>query len=208
MREQEKRTISLTFEEDDVYTAMRYLRNLSTGRNPVDGSELPDDVPALDEAVSGSLELAADLLEGYLENGGFNRVLPARVRPFQITKGQRESIPISKKAVGVMAIANRITSVLPYDMERVSYAVISMWLESIGALSMQTMPDGTRMRTATALGEELGIRIAEKNGPRGPYRKNLYNQHAQQFVVDNLEGIMAFSGKNPSGASEGADDGE
>lgn len=192
----EANPVTMTFERDAVYTAMRYLRNLSTGRAPLDGSELSEEA-ALDPKVERSLGLAADLLDAYLENGGFNRVQPTRKRNFEISREQLEAIVITKEAVGVQTLANRITEVLPYDMQRVSYTHISRWLEYIGALEMKPQEDGTKKRLATALGEELGIRTRERNGPRGHYLKNEYDEHAQQFIVDNLDSIMHYTGKAP-----------
>ena len=192
----EPNPVTMTFERDAVYTAMRYLRNLSTGRAPLDGTELSEET-VLDPKVERSLGLAADLLDAYLENGGFNRVLPSQKRPFEITQEQREAIAISKTPVGVQSLANRISEVLPYDMQRVSYTHLSRWLEYIGALEMKPQEDGTKKRLATALGEELGIRTRERTGPRGLYLKNEYDEHAQQFIIDNLDSIMHYSGKAP-----------
>ncbi len=189
-------TTNMTFERDDVYTAMRYLRNLSTGREPLGGTDLAEE-NVLDPKVERGLGLAADLLDAYLENGGFNRVQPSRKRAFEITKEQRDSIVITKEAVGVQSLANRITAVLPYDMQRVSYTHISRWLEYIGALEMKEQEDGSKKRLATALGGELGIRTRERTGPRGLYLKNEYDEHAQQFIIDNLDSIMHYSGKAP-----------
>ena len=172
----------LVFEEAAVSSALQLLRALAARSGT-------------DPGTQDKLTLAAEVLQGYLDNGGFNRVLPDRVRPFLITQTQREAIPITRTPVGVKTLANRVTSVLPYDMQRVGYTNISRWLEYIGALEVREQEDGSRKRLPTALGEELGIQVLERTGPEGKYRKNGYDEHAQQFIVDNLESIMNYTGK-------------
>ena len=181
---------TFVFEEVAVYTAMCDLRTLLTGPL-IEAPELLE-----------SLSLAADVLQGYLDNGGFNRVRPDRVCPFRITQTQRDAIQITRTPVGVKTLANRVTAVLPYDMQRVGYTNISRWLEYIGALEIREQEDGSRKRLPTALGEELGIRILERTGPEGKYQKNGYDEHAQQFITDNLESIMNYTGKAGSRESE------
>ena len=115
----------LVFEEGDVFTAQKYLRNLASGRSPLDGADLAEDHLLREPAMVNALNLAADLLEAWLDNGGFNRVEPKRTRPFAISDADRAKIVISKEPVGIMTIAKRIAQVLPYDMQTVRYAQIS-----------------------------------------------------------------------------------
>lgn len=187
-KEQEK---NLCFEEDAVFTAQKYLRNLASGRNPLGGEDLTEDHMLRDPAMVDALNLSADLLEGWLKNGGFNTVEPERVRPFQITETQRNRIRISEEPIGVTTLANNISRVLPYDMQTVRYAVISNWLQYIGALQWDTSTPGSRRRTVSPMGEELGIHVVDRRSADGSiYKKNVYDANAQKFVIDNLEGIM------------------
>lgn len=184
----------LEFAEDAVFTAEKYLRNLACGREPLGGADLPEDHVLREQEVADALELSADLLETYLANGGFNTVRPARKRPFHLSDSARSRIEISSKSIGIMSLANNIKRVLPYDMKTVGYSQICNWLQYIGALEWTVQEDGTRKRTATALGEELGIRVVKRKTADGrTYLKNVYNKAAQQFIVDNLEGIMTHA---------------
>lgn len=189
MQEQEQ---NITFEEDAVFTAQKYLRNLASGRNPLGGEDLAEDHVLRDPSLVNAFDLSADLLEAFLKNGGFNTVRPERLRPFRITEAQRGRIELSKEPIGVTTLANNITRVLPYDMRVVRYSDISNWLQYIGALEWDTSIPGSRKRVASAMGKELGIQVVERKSVDGnTYKKNVYNVQAQQFVLDNLEGIMA-----------------
>lgn len=184
---------TMVFEEADVFTAQKYLRNLATGRSPLDGDDLAEDHLLRDPALVNALNLAADLLEAWMDNGGFNRVEPDRTRPFEISDADRSKIVISEEAVGIMTIANRISKVLPYDMKTVRYGQISAWLQYIGALEWEG-ETGKKRRVSTAVGEQLGIRNVSRRAADGTtYRKNVYDANAQRFILDNLEGIMSYS---------------
>lgn len=188
-----KSATNLVFEEADVFTAQKYLRNLASGRSPVDGSDLAEDHLLRDPALVNALDLAADLLEAWLDNGGFNRVEPKRVRPFELSDSDRKEIVISDEAVGVMTIANRIAKVVPYDMQTVRYAQICSWLQYLGALDWEEK-DGSKRRVATPTGQQLGIRtVARRSVDGNTYLKNLYDANAQRFVIDNLEGIVSYA---------------
>lgn len=183
----------LVFEEADVFTAQKYLRNLASGRSPLDGEDLAEDHLLRDEALVNAMNLAADLLEAWLDNGGFNRVEPDRTRPFEISDSDRRKIVVTEEAVGIMTLANRISKVLPYDMQTVRYGQISAWLKYIGALEWEG-ETGQKRRVSTPVGEQLGIRTVERRAADGTtYRKNVYDANAQRFIIDNLEGIMTYS---------------
>ncbi len=184
---------TMVFEEADVFTAQKYLRNLASGRSPLDGEDLAEDHLLRDPALVSAMNLAADLLEAWMDNGGFNRVEPERTRPFEISDTDRSKIEISEEAVGIMTIANRISKVLPYDMKTVRYGQISAWLQYIGALEWEEEA-GKKRRVSTAVGEQLGIRNVSRRAADGTtYRKNVYDANAQRFILDNLEGIMSYS---------------
>lgn len=195
---------NLSFEADAVFTAQKYLRNLAHGRDPLGGEDLSEDHVLRDPVLVQALDLSADLLEGWLENGGFNTVRPERVRPFQITETQRNRVALSREPIGVTSLANNITRVLPYDMRAVRYSDISNWLQYIGALEWDTSTPGSRKRVASVMGRELGIQTVERKAVDGNvYKKNVYDVRAQQFVLDNLEGIMAHHMQGEARKGEG-----
>lgn len=183
----------LIFEEGDVFTAQKYLRNLASGRSPLDGSDLAEDHLLREPAMVNALNLAADLLEAWLDNGGFNRVEPKRTRPFAISDADRAKIVISREPVGIMTIANRIARVLPYDMQTVRFGQISGWLQYIGALTWEG-ESGSKRRVSTPTGQQIGIKTVDRKAVDGnTYRKNLYDENAQRLIIDNLEGIMTYA---------------
>lgn len=172
---------NLVFEDSDVKAALQCLSALANS-----------EVPAKEANLKKSLELAIAVLEGFLANEGFNTKRPRPDRPFAISEAQRNRIQVSDRPVGVTTLAARISKVLPYDMQRVGYTYISNWLTEIGALAFEEVPDAGRRRFPTEAGEELGLKTStgtEANGNK--YKKTVFTRKAQEFVIDNLEAIMA-----------------
>lgn len=197
--EQETR---MEFDERDVYTAQKYLLNLSCGRSPLEGTGIPEDLIWNEPAIREALTLAADLLHAYLQNGGFHRMAQGRLRAFHLTESERAKIPISEEPIGVMALAENIAKVTPYDMKRLSYATIANWLTYVGALEWTVNRDGERKRLATTDGNLLGLQTVERTGVQGRvYQKNVFDENAQHFVIDNLDSIVAHSA-NPEGHTD------
>lgn len=199
---QNEKTTGMVFEREDVFTAQKYLRNLACGRNPLDGQDLPEGGVLADDMLRRALHLSADLLEAWLDNGGFNRRKPARQRPFELSADDRERIALSKDSIGITSLTANINQVLPYDMQRVPYTAISNWLIYIGAFAWQEQPDGTKKRLATTLGEEMGIKVSERRAVDGRvYKQNRFSPNAQKFIIDNLDGIMEYraAGKEGTG---------
>lgn len=180
------------FEEDEVFTAKNYLRCLTNNQNPLDHTDFPEDSPFSDQTLSEALNLATEVLEGYLANKGFNKVAPDRKREFQISNADRTRITVSGGPVGITTVARRILEVLPYDMKGLPYTGISRWLMNIGALQW-TEHEGRRQRVPTEQGESLGISLETKSRPDGSkYQKTVFSERAQEFILDNLENIAEF----------------
>ncbi|MGN0610851.1 MAG: hypothetical protein ACI4JI_03615 [Ruminiclostridium sp.] len=70
------------------------------------------------------------------------------------------------------------------------YKLITSWLINIGALVETEGPSGKK-KEPTEQGKELGIYVERRTGLRGDYDVVLYNQDAQQFIIDNLDAILA-----------------
>ena len=47
-------------------------------------------------------------------------------------------------------------------------------------------------RVPSELGEQLGIFLEHRTGVHGEYDVVMYNREAQQFILDNLDSLIAF----------------
>jgi hypothetical protein len=68
---------------------------------------------------------------------------------------------------------------------------LTKWLISLGLLE-EVMVNEARVKRPTESGKEIGILQEERRGQYGNYFVVLYNRDAQQFIIDNIEAMLAF----------------
>jgi hypothetical protein len=182
-------------EKEKIYTAKLYLEKLANGRNPLDGSALPEEDILNNVTLCRTFIYVADLLEQILENGGLVGKVPnAKKAPFSISEEERMEIDITEKPVGVSQLADRINAVLDPHVKSLPVAQITKWLEAEGLLRTE-IQNQERVKYATEEGNALGILTEERISHTGHrYRKNFYDAAAQAYVIANLEQIATFAG--------------
>ena len=77
-------------------------------------------------------------------------------------------------------------------MKKLSYKHIADWLIQAGFLKLVTGDDGKTVRRPTDNGINIGISIEERESSKGSYMVVVYNQAAQEFILDNLDAIIAL----------------
>ena len=78
-------------------------------------------------------------------------------------------------------------------MQKLKAVSIIKFLLRAGLLFEETGPAGGRSRRPTRAGWELGISTAQRSGPNGDYSIVVYSREAQQFILDNLDAIIAIN---------------
>ena len=76
-------------------------------------------------------------------------------------------------------------------MQKLSYKDLLDWMIELGALSTAVRSDGKTERHPTPNGARLGITEERREGRNGLYSVIVYNRAAQQFVLDNLDAVIA-----------------
>ena len=182
-----------TLEEERLYTTRLYLEKLSNGQNPRDDSDLPAESILNNVTLCRTFRYAADVLGEVLNNRGQITPLPSRrKKPFAITEAQKSEIRISRKPIGICAFHNNVSLVLDPTVKNVPYITMTEWLEN-GGLLETVVVNGEKMRVATLDGEQMGIRTATLSTRDGrEYRKNLYDEAAQRFLIDHLTQIAEY----------------
>ena len=77
-------------------------------------------------------------------------------------------------------------------MKKLTYKQIADWLMETGFLKLVVKDDGKTVRRPTDQGIDIGISTKERQSLRGPYTVVVYNRSAQQFILDNLDAVIAF----------------
>ena len=76
-------------------------------------------------------------------------------------------------------------------MKRISHKHLTDWLISIEMLYLETTSDGKNVKRPTENGNSLGITTELRNSIHGNYTVVLYSRNAQQFIIDNIDSVIA-----------------
>ena len=190
-------------EKERILRAKMYVDKLANGINPLTDQPLPDEDPINNVKISRCFFYVSDLLRRLVENGGLvQEEASERKLPFRLDFADRQRFRFSETPISISEIAKRINELIdPNTMSKLSYRDLVDWLLEVGQLSMTTAPDGTTHKLPTPSGTDRGIILEQRQGQRGPYTVIVYNREAQQFILDNLDGAIAWSRH----AREGAD---
>ena len=111
--------------------------------------------------------------------------------PFYITNEELQQIALSDTAIAVSELCRLITVAVGDESRgKLSAAKVAAWLVNKEFLKVITSADGKNKKMPTDAGRELGITVDHRTSVHGDYDVNLYDRQAQQFIVDNLTGIL------------------
>ncbi len=177
-------------ELEKMQRAKMYIDKLANGVDPLTDAEIAGDSTLNNVRISRCLFYVSDILGKVIDNGGeVGRKKSApkpKLLPFEITAEQAVAVEISEQPVGVAVIAKRINETIDENMKKAAAVHISNWLVEQGYLAEEIAANKKR-KVATAKGEALGIYTVDAISPNGvPIKKNVYDEHAQRFVVEHI----------------------
>ena len=83
-------------------------------------------------------------------------------------------------------------------MLQLKHKSIITWLLNVGILKEEPGFDGKMKKYPTEAGIGIGIKLEHRMGMRGSYDVIVYSPQAQQFILDNLDGIIVLNCQKPS----------
>lgn len=174
--------------------AKAYLDLLAQGIDPIGGAPLPPNTFCDSERLSRCFVYVSGILAQVIANGGViqrPKHLRAEKAPFSILPEQKERVKISETSAtlsNLIALINIAAGAEPGS--KLTYRALADGMEEMGFLCV---PQGSaaHSRVPTPQGAQLGILRETRVNEKGQeYQSNLYAKGAQQFILDNLEGIL------------------
>lgn len=180
----------MTEKERTIY-AKKYIDMLANGINPIDGSTLPDSDIVNNIHIARCLFYVSGLLDRII-NSANNK--SAKKQPFQINDEEVGRITLSNTPIAASELAKRINKAVENsDVKKLTYQNITSWLVSINLLEDYTSELGKTKKRPTEDGNRIGISIEQRfSRDNVPYTVVVYSRDAQQFIIDNLQAIVAF----------------
>ncbi|MBQ6864191.1 MAG: hypothetical protein IJO14_08135 [Clostridia bacterium] len=173
--------------------AKTYIQALANGTDPFTGEEISDDSVINNVRMSRCFFYVADILEKVIANGGevskTYTAKPAAYTP--LTDEIINTFSYSDDPMGINNIVKTLREMLGENRKPLSAVQITAWLVNEGYL-IENIRGGKREKIASAKGNALGITVKEgTNIQTGvPYRMNLYNRKAQQFILQSHNRIL------------------
>ena len=180
-------------EIDIMKRAKMYLDKLSEGINPLDGTRVNSDDIVNNERISRCFNYISTVLEDVINNGG-NVVKNFYISrtPFSVSYQQLENFEYSDTPISLSEIVKRINNLIDSEnMVELKATAISEYLVEIGILKVVELSDGKKYKAPTEFGYKIGITVENRTSLSGhSYDVNLYSKNAQQFIIDNLRGVI------------------
>ena len=170
--------------------AKAYIDMLANGIDPLTGEIIENDSVINNVRISRCLFYVSDVLGRAIDNGGeFGKKYIQGLRSFCITAEQAQNIPITDEPVTISVFVKRINEVIDEGIKPLSAVTITTWLCENGYLA-EEISGGKKRRISTTKGVSVGIETIDSVSRDGiAYKKNIYTDQAQRFIVENLSNI-------------------
>jgi len=186
------------FDKGKLKTACEWIEQIAEGRNPVTHEALEEDSIWNDPAVIRNMYFIRDVMGGVLSNGGtIGRRAPREGKEI-IPIGQLIGQFVYREDKTISKVINQVYEpVADRNVKKIAVTTVTGWLKAAGFLCERPAPDkqGT-ISIPTEKGLRLGIRPEERSFNGRTYTAVIYDQSAQEYVVNCLE--MIENGEVPA----------
>ena len=176
--------------------AKNYLDQLAKGIDPLTGREAPENDVIRNVRISRCLSYVSDVLRQVIENGGVSGA-PAKQKalaPYTLSFEDRSRYAFGEWPLSASQIAQRLNDLVDLrTMQKLKNTSITKFLLQSGLLFEEERPGGSKSKRPTESGRRLGVTTTQRMGQNGEYTAVVYDQQAQQFILDNLDAIIAIN---------------
>lgn len=190
-------------ELEKMQRAKMYMDKLANGINPL------NDLPAAESDVINNIRISrclfyvSDILRQVIESNGVQSKEKSTKKPFFLSVDSRKQFSFSATPISISEITKRINDLVNVDTyKKLKHTDITSWLIEINALEVCSTVDGKTVKKPTEQGKALGISTEKRIGRNGEYTVVLYNQEAQQFILDNMDTVIAIISDKSAGKPE------
>ncbi len=170
-----------------------FIDKLANGINPLDDTPIPEGDLLNNVRLSRCMFYVSDILRQVIENGGTQKQKKAPKLHFSITLEQLSKYAFSEYPISVSEIAKKLYSLAENEsMDKLTYKDITAWLLQVGMLCERPNSNNKMKKYPTVEGHQLGISYENRQGSQGEYEVVVYNKEAQQFILDNIEAVIAL----------------
>ena len=179
-------------ELEKMQRAKMYIDKMANGINPIDDAPAADSDMINNVRLSRCLFYVSDVLRQVIDNNGVIGKVKSSKKAFFLSADSINNFSFSETPIPVSEITKRLNDLADLEVcHKLKHSAITNWLISIGALEIRELADGRNTKRPTEQGKELGISSEKRTSMNGEYVVVVYRRDAQQFILDNIEAIVA-----------------
>ena len=179
-------------ELEKMQRAKMYIDKMANGINPIDDAPAADSDMINNVRLSRCLFYVSDVLRQVIDNNGVIGKVKSSKKAFFLSADSINNFSFSETPIPVSEITKRLNDLADLEVcHKLKHSAITNWLISIGALEIRELADGRNTKRPTEQGKELGISSEKRTSMNGEYVVVVYSRDAQQFILDNIEAIVA-----------------
>lgn len=179
-------------ELEKMQRAKMYIDKMANGINPIDDAPAADSDMINNVRLSRCLFYVSDVLRQVIDNNGVIGKVKSSKKAFFLSADSINNFSFSETPIPVSEITKRLNDLADLEVcHKLKHSTITNWLISIGALEIRELADGRNTKRPTEQGKELGISSEKRTSMNGEYVVVVYSRGAQQFILDNIEAIVA-----------------
>lgn len=184
-------------ELETMQRAKMYIDKMAQGINPINDEPANENDVINNVRISRCLFYVSDILRQVIDNGGQistkTKTPRSKKLPFYVSEEALDGFEFSPKPIPVSEIAARLSALVDENTyQKMNYKKIRDWLVNLEMLTEAVLPNGKNTLLPTEAGISSGILTEVRNGRTGSYTVVVYTLEAQQFIIDNLEAILAM----------------
>lgn len=174
-------------------TAIIYLKRIADGNNPINNLPADEDSVLNNPNVVRCMFFVKEILEEVKRNNGYigKRARKSRKLDFSIEILKEFSY---KEDKAISRLVEQINEPLDKDVfQKLSYKTVMQWLKQNDFLKEEYSQELQKNVTMpTEKGVQFGIYTERRVNSRGAeYVRVMYNQKAQEYIIQNMEYILS-----------------
>lgn len=178
-------------EVEKLLKAKYYCEKLANGIDPISDKAMPQDSILNQVQLARLFFFLKEYIGEELTPSKKSKNTSSTKLPFSVSREDLSQFRFSTQPVSITEFSKRVNECIKNDSRLFSYKWAIDWLLSAGFLATFEN-DNTRLPTDA--GRKIGITNEVRMGQYAEYRVTLYNKDAQQFLIDNMDSILAAQG--------------
>jgi len=178
-------------EVEKLIVAKFYCEKLANGIDPISDKPIPSDSILNHVKLVRFFFFLKEYLNEELRGSPSKASTAQKNLLFLITREGLSEVEVSSTPVSISVFARRVSQRVEPTSKHFSYKWVTDWLVEARFLAVSEM-DGKKYPTEA--GKKIGISLESRTKRAQEYRVIVYNEAAQQFLLDSMDSILDAQG--------------